>query len=104
MGDVMKNDVREWLGISEEEFDKIKGRGKCVKCGKETSPTDNLCVGHKRAYHRWQRNQEVIENIGTGFIIHTSKMETNRGYFFKFQHRQFKATRWEDGNIEVSEA
>lgn len=100
----MKNTVREWLGISQEEFDKIRGKGKCVKCGKETSPSQNLCLGHQRAFSRWLKNQEAIENTGTGFIIHTDKMETNRRYFFKYRYRQFKAIRREDGNIEIAEA
>lgn len=104
MGDFMKNTVREWLGISEEEFDKIKGQGKCVKCGKETPhPTNNLCIGHERAYHRWLKNREAIEILDKGFIIHCNKMETNRTYFFDYQGRKLKATKWEDGDIEIFE-
>jgi len=55
--------VIDWLGVTNQEFAKIRGKGLCVKCNKPTPHfTDNLCKGHKIAYHRW-RNKQLKELI-----------------------------------------
>ena len=50
----MEYTVWQWMKISETEYRALSGKGVCVKCGKPTkSRWDNLCRGHRSAYHRW---------------------------------------------------
>lgn len=58
---MIKYTVWEWLGVSKEDFEKISGKDKCVKCGKPTRYSHNLCHGHHIAYHRWV-NKKVKED------------------------------------------
>ena len=50
--------VYDWMEMSKEDFDKIRGKGRCVKCGKPTKFACNLCHGHHVAYHRWRNKME----------------------------------------------
>ena len=76
------NPVWKWMRMSEKEFRKISGKGKCVKCGKTTNPSkyslgDNLCRGHKIAYRRW-RNERERKKVNTMIDVCRSKRFLSR--------------------------
>lgn len=67
--------VYDWLGISEEDFAKIRAKGKCVKCEKLTTIYENLCHGHKIAYHRWRNKKEKELQAHLKIVIHENVEE-----------------------------
>lgn len=72
----MSETVWEWMGITKEEFYKRTSPGTCVKCGKKTiNNSDNLCKGHKIAYHRWVNNQRKRYKVFVVIVEADSEME-----------------------------
>ena len=64
------------MGITKEEFYKRTSPGTCVKCGKKTiDNSDNLCKGHKIAYHRWLNNQRKRYRVFVTIVEAGSEIE-----------------------------
>lgn len=51
--------VAQWLGISEEEFDKRVIWGTCIKCGQKAKDKhSSLCPKHSKVFHAYETRQK----------------------------------------------